>query len=240
MRFSWLGFGVLTLGLTRCSSFPDDPCANSSSAACASADGGNPGVDAGADAVPSGCILTKEPSESVACVANEVGIFVDAAGGKETNAGTKDSPVNSVTSALGKLGGRSRIYVCSGTYAERVKLPGAVSLYGGWECGTWSAKGAAAKFVPKERGYALEVGPGGDGVVISDLSFTSLDGVDAGESSVAVFVHDSPNVTLRRVSVTAGKGVAAADPSATPSNLFTGEMTGNPAMGANGAGGTTS
>ena len=88
MRFSWIGVGVLAIGLVRCSSFPDDPCANSSASACQS-DGGPTADgtvgDGGGDVVqpPVGCDPAADPKDSAACVVDEYGVFVDATGGAD-------------------------------------------------------------------------------------------------------------------------------------------------------------
>ena len=100
-----------------------DPASCGETRTCGGGDGG--GVDGGGDGdvvVPADCDLTAEPKVAPKCVANGVGVFVDGASGADGNAGTKESPVKTIGGALGKLGGKSRVYVCEGTYAEHVKL----------------------------------------------------------------------------------------------------------------------
>jgi hypothetical protein len=153
-------------------------------------------------------------------VVNEFGVFVDATAGNDSNAGTRESPVKSIGAALGKLSGKPRVYICDGTYAEHLKLTSAVSLFGGFACGAWTYSGNKAKVAPGDKGVALEISNVASSMVIADLDVTSMDAVDPGESSIAVFVANSAGLTLRRFNATAGKGQDATNAAAPPSNLF--------------------
>ena len=83
----------------------------------------------GMDVTPPGCDATKDPKDSAACVASSFGIFVSASAVDDTGDGTKEHPVQKIATALGKTSGaKSRVYICEGTYAERVTLASAVSL----------------------------------------------------------------------------------------------------------------
>lgn len=75
----------------------------------AGSDGGV--IDAGSDVVqpPDGCDPAADPKDAPKCVVSEFAVFVDATGGVDANAGTKESPVKSITAALGKLGGKNRV-----------------------------------------------------------------------------------------------------------------------------------
>jgi hypothetical protein len=208
---------------------------------CASptADGGTEGsiAEAGGDVVqpPAGCDPAADPKDAPKCVVSEFGVFVDGTSGANSNVGTKESPVKTIAAALGKLGDKSRIYVCEGAYAEHVLLTTAVSLYGGFGCGSWGYSGTKARLAPSDNGYALRIEGVGAPIVVADLAVTAVGAVDAGASSIALFVSESAGVTLRRVSATAGKGKAIGDATAPPSNLFAGDPAGNPAAGAAGA-----
>ena len=105
----------------------------------ASASDGDSG-DSGMVLPPAGCDPAADPKDAPKCVVNEFGVFVDGAGGSDGNVGTKDSPVKTLSAGLGKLSGKARLYICAGTYAEHVKLTSAVSLFGGFACGTWSTR----------------------------------------------------------------------------------------------------
>ena len=132
--------GSLILLAAGCPSSVPALCDNG---ACESNDGGSDALDGGGDVVqpPAGCDPSADPKDAPKCVVSEFGVFVDGANGADGNAGTKESPVKSISAALGKLGGKTRIYVCEGTYDEHVKLTRAVSLYAGFACGAWSYSG---------------------------------------------------------------------------------------------------
>jgi hypothetical protein len=193
----------------------DSACAESETCA-ASPDGalGDGGKDGGPDgpSLPDGCDLNVDVKDSLSCVHNDVGVFVDGASGADTNLGTKESPLKTIAAALGKLGSKPRLYLCgAGPYAESVKLTSAVSLYGGFACGTWSHDGVKAKLAPAEAGYALHIDNVASPIVVSDFDIAVGDASAPGGSSVAVFASRAAKVTLRRTSVAAGKGQAGAD-----------------------------
>lgn len=211
-----LFFVTTALACAACPTRLDDICGDG---ACTSADASvgadGPVSDGGADVVqpPPGCDPAADPKDAPKCVVSEFGVFVDATGGNDTNPGTKESPLKTLTAALanGKTASKPRVYVCEGTYPERVVLTSAVSLYGGFACGAWSYSGTKAKVAPPDPGYALELRGASAPVVLADLDLVAKDGATPGESSVAAFVVSSTKVTLRRMSLTAGKGIDAAD-----------------------------
>ena len=201
-------------------------------------EGGN---DAGADVVPAGCILTAEPKDAPKCVVSDLGVFVDGANGADGNAGTKESPVKTIGAALGKLAGKSRVYVCEGTYVEHVKLTSAVSVYGGFACSGWSYSGTKAKVTPSDVGYALEIASTSGDVTVADLSFVSVNATDKGQSSIAAFVHSgATKVVLVRSELEAGSGKEGADGAAGDTGTIT-AVSGGGALNASGypASGTT-
>lgn len=212
-----LGFlaasSVLGIGLAACSS--SETCADQPGGCFASGVDGGPNSDSGdADSsvpIPEGCDADAEPKDAPKCVVNEFGVFVDGASGNDSGAGTKEAPFKTIGGALAKLAGRQRIYVCEGTYAEKVKVTSAVSIYGGWGCGAWTYTGAKAKVAPADSGYALHVENVAAPVVFSDLELIAKDGVGAGASSIAVFLSKASKVGFKRDSVTAGNGQAGTD-----------------------------
>jgi len=168
---------------------------------------GDGGVDGHADvAIPPGCDDKAEPKDSPACVVSEFGVFVSSAG-KPDAAGTKEDPVNSIGIGLSKLNGKPRIYVCGGTYNERVVLPSAVSIYGGFNCDGWAHTGAKPVVgTPSQPGYALDVSNVNGAFEIADLEFVAANGNESFINSIAARFVQVPNATLRRVSLKAGDG----------------------------------
>ena len=212
----------LLIALAACSSTTTaDNGGNTSDGGTSTSPSGN---DAGPIVVPAACDLAADPKDSPACVSDDVALFVDGRAGNDASAGTRDLPFKTITAALGKLGNRPRIYICGDTVLdEAVKLDGdaAASLYGGYSCVDWNYVGTPATVAPSAPGFALRISTSRSGLVVSDLAFRAKDGVAAGESSIAVFALSSLPVTLRRVVVTAGKGVAGVDGTPTIADMTT-------------------
>ena len=128
--------------------------------------------DGGIDA-PAGCDLTKDPKDSLPCVDDSVGVFVDASSGSDANPGTKASPFKSITKALAvNAGAKPRVYVCAGVYPENVVIDQAhaASIYGAFDCGTWGTDvPSSPSQVQPTSGVALKIAAvtGAVGVQIS-------------------------------------------------------------------------
>ncbi len=215
-----VGLGLSALLMGGCPASFSDLC---SGAACGLV-GNDGGIDAdihdavAADVAPPGCDLTKDPKDSPACISDDVAIFVSPAG-EEVAPGTMARPVKSINAAITLAGStKPRIYICEGTYAEHVALTSAESLYGGFSCaqGIWTATGAATNVAPNDPGLALKVTGIAEPIVIADLSFTAKSAVNPGDSSIGGFIANSGEVTLRRVSLTAGNGVDGSGPQVVP------------------------
>src|SRR5690606_17688461 len=99
--------------------------------------------------------------------------------------------------ALGKLGGRPRVYVCEGTYAESVKVTSAVSLYGGFACGAWNHTGVQPKIAPGQAGAeAMLVENVKSPVVIADVHADAAPGDATNKNSIAMRIVTSTDVKL--------------------------------------------
>ncbi len=186
-----------------------------------------------------GCDLTKSAKDSPACVDDAVGVFVSPNGSDE-GAGTKTSPVKSIGKALEKQGNKPRVYVCEGTYEERVEVKGGVTILGGFGCADWKYTGTKSKLSPKEAGYAVVLTKVSQPVTVEDFEISAQDAAaDSGGSSIAVFANESAGLTLRRVVVQAGAGANAPAVGAPATNLYSGSVNGEPASGTTGGAGKT-
>ena len=197
-------------------------------------DAGDSGVDA-----PPGCNPDVDPKDSPACVADSFGIFVDAANGNDTNAGTKEAPVKTIGAALGKVGSLTRVYVCEGTYLEDLLLDAShdgVSIYGGWKCSDWSYSGGKP-FVGLTQ-LAAKLDSLTKPVTLSDLEFDAANGDTTNLTSTAMLVNASGNVTLERVKLKAGVGHDGTDASA-GTNYNTSLLASDPSIKGNDASGSS-
>jgi hypothetical protein len=211
-RFSLLvvvsGLAVSASAVVGCPSFTSQECADGTCSGAGSTDGGW-AVDA-----PAGCDATKDPGDSPACVDDSVGVFVDGAGGVDTNDGSKAKPFRTIARALASTGQKPRVYVCAGTYVDNVTLDPAhrASVYGGFACNGWSYdKAANPVLVKPATGYALEINGLPGAVTVADLELDAPAGTASAANSIAGFVNASPSVTLKRLKLVASTGGSPAD-----------------------------
>lgn len=169
--------------------------------------GGEGGADTGVKP-PADCNDKADPKDSLPCVVSDFGIFVSPSG-KPGASGKKDDPVDTIAAALAKTGGIRRIYVCEGSFDERVVLKSAISLYGGFKCADWSYSGTKS-VVGKvtEPGYALDVQSVVGAFEIVDLEFVAANGTHASPNSIAARFVGTSGATARRVKLTARDGAA--------------------------------
>jgi hypothetical protein len=189
---------------------------------------GPPQIDA-----PPGCDLKADPKDSPACVDGSVGVFVDSAG-KDSNDGSKANPVATLKAAflLASQKGLPRVYVCEGNYSESPTLMTALSIYGGFKCGTWSYSGTKPTIGTGLLGFKID---GVTGVSLVDLYVKSASGVAAGDSSIAMLINQSDGVTLLRMKLESGKGKDGADGTVMAYSYPTqNQLNGHDAMGMSG------
>ena len=129
--------------------------------------------------------------------------------GSDGNPGTKEAPVKTISRGvqLAALGGAGAdLYVTNGVFEETVNLATGVSIYGGYQSGTW-LRSLPGTYI---------VGPGAlnVGVIGRNVSDLTLDGLDIstreptalGASSYAVFLVNAQNITLTKNAIQAGPG----------------------------------
>lgn len=196
-----------------------------------------------------GCDPTHDPSLDPCVLSDEYGVFVASPGslvasgeggaatdgavaptdGGSPGPGSMAHPFSSIAQAVTwassteNFTGKTRIYICNGTYPEQVTLTRALSLFGGLSCAPgpagpqWSYVGGLAQVVSPSPGFALSlagVAPGvsGPGIRVEDMSFTERDttaGDPPGTSSIGALIVSS-SVSFRRVTLRAGRGADGA------------------------------
>jgi hypothetical protein len=220
---SALVVGVAAL-LVACPASLDERCAGG---ACDPRpdDGGAPDV---VDA-PEGCDPNADPRNAPKCVVDSFGVFVAPGGSGD---GSMKAPLGSIEQAINVAYGRGipRVYICDGDYDEHVALEKkTISLYGGLNCGDWSASSGRAKIHPTSTGFALLVKSlraEDKTLVVQHLDLESAPATGPGESSVGVFVLTSADVSLRDVRIAAGAGKSASDAASFASNYDPVDLTG--------------
>ena len=185
---------------TACGSFSNGDC---EFGACG--DGGassSSGGDAKVDA-PVSCDPATDPS----CVDEKQGLFVDVAKGADGNDGTKASPLKSISGALGKLGSKTRVYVCAGAYPGTLAIKTPVAIYGGFTCEDWKAGGGKVTIVG-ETDYGVDISAAN--VTVSDVEIQAPASSAQNVNSIAARVVGVDGVVFRRAKLVAKDGFTGA------------------------------
>jgi hypothetical protein len=147
------------------------------------------------------------------CVDDDHGVFVSPTG-DDSRSGKKTAPFKTIAVALAQsVGLGRRVFACQGQYPDAIavdaKLNG-VSLYGGFDCTSWSYAAANRTVVKLDApGVPLTVA-GVTSFHVQDVELEAADAVAAGESSIAALVSESSDVMFTRVKMVAGKGADGA------------------------------
>jgi hypothetical protein len=188
-------------------------CESGPCGAATANDGSDGAAVTPSDATPPGCDRTKEQKDQDACLNVDFAIFV-APTGRPDSPGTKAAPVNTLARAFELAGGaKQRVFVCDGTYDERVTLKAPLSIYGALTCagGVWKASTSHAVFgKSQETGFGLDVVKVAGEFELVDLEFGAAPGTSAAPNSIAARVVASPGLVLKRVTLTAGQGAEGA------------------------------
>ncbi len=207
-----------------CGTYSDGTC---SYGACGdgTTDGG---PDVRADA-PVSCDPATDPS----CVDEKQGLFVDVAKGADGNDGTKAAPLKSITGALGKLGSKTRVYVCAGAYPGSLAIKAPVAVYGGFTCADWKAGGGKVTIVG-ETDYGVDISAAN--VTLSDVEIQAPASSAQNVNSIAARVVGVDGVVFRRAKLVAKDGFNGATGVLTSFTTFPtqADLDGGNAMGGNG------
>jgi hypothetical protein len=176
-------------------------------------------AESGGDATS--CNATQAPHDAPCVIDDAYGVFVapPSSGGSDvTGAGTRAASYATITWALNHRAGKANVYVCTGSYAEKVTIAQAVGVFGGLSCagGVWSYSGARTSVASPSNDYALKIDTVAGAVVIEDMAFSSPSGSGQdsqgnGRSSLGAIVSGSAQVTLRRCAFAAGNGDRGTD-----------------------------
>ncbi|MFT3765692.1 MAG: PGRS family protein [Minicystis sp.] len=153
---------------------------------------------------PASCI----PSENTTAVDDTCGVFVSSTLGDDTNAGTKDKPVKTITAALAKTNGM-RVYACGESFTEAVTLSADAVIYGGVDCTAGWTYSAAKKtqLTADPDVVPLTITTSGTKVDVYDLAISAANASKDGGSSIGVLVAQA-TATFTRCDITAGNGKA--------------------------------
>ncbi len=196
--------------------------------------------------------LCDNDASPYAAPCNMKGVFVSPLGNNQ-NSGSKDKPVATIEKALTADNPTRRIYVCApgagaglastdaGDASAEADFTAAMALvsplpdlhiWGGFDCASWTqTRPTRIKTEPGKTPLTIS---GASGLIIEGFDFEAADGADLGQSSIAAFVQSSTNVTLRGVTLKAGKGHRGADGEAPSPNYSDAAHAGGDASGTSG------
>jgi hypothetical protein len=220
-----------------CTNVCGSPSSGHGSATCSAPNTCGVQCDNGFHACQSNCVADgTEPSVDPCSIDDAHGVFVSVTTGADGAAGTKMMPLKKIQDGIAKakMAGKN-LYVCAGTYAENVVIDTSkdgVQVFGGFDCTGWAYSASNSVKVQPGAGYALRLDTLTTGTRIEDIEFDGPNGASAGDSSIAVFANIAQAVTLKRVLIKSGNGVAGADGSMTTNYAHAQADTGNPSSSA--------
>ena len=178
--------------------------------------GGNPlSTSAGGGSVSGGgggAIDLCVPTEQGNIVPSSCGIFVRV-DGNDSNPGTRELPVATLTKAASLAVGKGYVYACDQTFTENLTLTAGLQLYGGLDCNAqwlYLGPGGNPTVLAPVSGVPLVLTSSADGVRLSGFQFVAPDGVAPGDSSIAVLATGVTGV-ITRSQLSAGVGAAGAE-----------------------------
>ncbi len=119
------------------------------------------------------------------------------------------------------------VFVCSGTFVEDVLIADGVSVIGGLDCARpeWTPSGNKTRLAPL-RSPVMQA----NGVVtptrVEGFEVIAPDATEPSTSSIAVFVQDSPGLTIVASKIVAGNGAKGADGAEPPPVVVGGTING--------------
>ena len=132
--------------------------------------------------------------------------------GNDANAGTRAQPFATVQAAIEAAhaaGNGGDVYIAAGDYTGSVTLRSRVSLYGGFDASNLARDLAAHR--PTITSEAVAVKGTVESLTLEGLRLVAANATAAGGSSIAVHLHDSRDVLIRRTVIVAGDGGAGRD-----------------------------
>ncbi|HEV8128772.1 MAG TPA: Ig-like domain-containing protein [Candidatus Eisenbacteria bacterium] len=133
--------------------------------------------------------------------------------GSDSNPGTKDAPLQTLSAAIAKSGtGAGDVFIAGGTYTEgQFTLLSGVNLYGGYDATFQNRDPVASPTILSGGAIALTISPGVSGVRVDGVTIRSANATTPGESSVAVSVNGASHVTFHGCIVQPGNGSRGQD-----------------------------
>ncbi|XXT19273.1 PGRS family protein [Sorangium sp. So ce429] len=159
------------------------------------------------------------PSENEGSVGDACGVFV-AASGNNGSKGTKAEPVKTLSEAIARAAEQgTAVYACAEEFAESVRVPAGVTLFGGLDCAngwTWTGERTKTVVAPDVDAIPLTLARGEGMTRIEDVEARAPDAQVKGGASIAVLA-DGTSAELARCALVAGNAADGTDGDDAPS-----------------------
>ena len=143
-------------------------------------------------------------------------VFV-ATTGSDTADGSWGKPVATLNHGIELATAQSKdVYVCAGDYKESITVNAqGIRVYGGYDCTqNWVRNSNSQAQLVSQTSPALVITGSKQPVVFDHVDVECASATTAGGSSIAAFISNSAQVTLRRGTYQAGDGASAQQPAA--------------------------
>ncbi|MEQ8555277.1 MAG: DUF4493 domain-containing protein [Cyclobacteriaceae bacterium] len=147
-----------------------------------------------------------ELNEETATILPPNSLFVSKDGDDSALGDTKN-PLLTIQGAINKAiaEGKDNVVVSAGTYAETVTLASNINILGGYDIVGWDRDITQHETII-QGGYTAVHGSGIENVTVEGFTIRSLDAVGFGNSSYAVFLENSSNLTISNNKIFSGNG----------------------------------
>lgn len=179
---------------------------------------GAPASEGGPAEVPPGVSGTPSDADLV----ESAGVFV-VPGARSDGAGTRLDPLGSIAAAI-KLARetRRRVFVCEGTYSERLEITAGDDLLGGLSCGDVWRTGGKRAVVKAPASPAMVARNVTRRARVQGFEIVAPDGAGPSGSSIALLADHAPSLLVADARLVAGRGADGVDGEAPEQATLTG------------------
>ena len=140
-------------------------------------------------------------------------IFVDIASGNDSNPGSMDLPLKTISAAITKSASLPQvkyILVSEGNYYETFTINRQIGIFGGYsKSNKWSRSNSyKVNIYPSQEGIKIVQGSSS---ILDRLNISSQDAVLPSSSSYGLFISNSSGVRINKCTIKAGRGANGAD-----------------------------
>ncbi|MEJ7732750.1 MAG: PGRS family protein [Polyangiaceae bacterium] len=159
------------------------------------------------------CPVDEGPSAASCVLDAAPGIFVRGEGDDDAS-GAREAPVRTVGQAItlaAANGGPQRVYICAQSFAESIKVPSGLRMFGGLDCADgWRWQSKVATEIAPPMGVPITLLEGAGTTLLHDITARAADATEEGTSSIALMAIRTA-AELERCFLIAGKGARGLD-----------------------------